>query len=523
MANKNLFATFRGMLEPKTDAVNEAGGRAYAMTPKQALAQYAATGCLSATFYASATEQLESVLRLAAQVESEFLAKLAIEARERGRMKDMPALLLAILTTRNLPLAEAIFPRVIDNGKMLRNFVQVLRSGAVGRKSLGTAPKRMVRRWLEARSDDALFRDSVGNSPSLTDVLKMVHPKPATKEREALYGYLIGRPHDAERLPKLVRHYEAFKRGETKEVPAVPFELLTGLELEEEAWRGIARHAGWQMTRMNLNTFARHGVFAHEEMTTMIAKRLADREAVQKARVFPYQLMVAYKNAAAAIPLEVRNALQAALEIATENVPAIEGKVYVCPDVSGSMHSALTGSNGSTPSTVRCIDVAALVTAAIVRKNRDAEILPFDTKVVDVFIDPNDEVLWNAEVLAAINGGGTTVSAPLAKLNKRKAIGDLVILVSDNESWADPQSGRGTELMREWNAFVQRNPNARLVCIDIQPNATTQAQERTDVLNVGGFSDAVFPLIADFATGRLTAGHWVETIERISLADEAVA
>ncbi|HEX6158844.1 MAG TPA: RNA-binding protein, partial [Thermoanaerobaculia bacterium] len=244
---------------------------------------------------------------------------------------------------------------------------------------------------------------------------------------------------------------------------------------------------------------------------------------VQKARVFPYQLMVAYKNAAAAIPLEVRNALHAALEIATENVPAIEGKVYVCPDVSGSMHSALTGSNGSTPSTVRCIDVAALVTAAIVRKNRDAEILPFDTKVVDVFIDPNDEVLWNAEVLAAINGGGTTVSAPLAKLNKRKAIGDLVILVSDNESWADPQSGRGTELMREWNAFVQRNPNARLVCIDIQPNATTQAQERTDVLNVGGFSDAVFPLIADFATGRLTAGHWVEAIERISLADEAVA
>ena len=32
---------------------------------------------------------------------------------------------------------KAVFPRVIDNGKMLRNFVQVVRSGTVGRKSFG--------------------------------------------------------------------------------------------------------------------------------------------------------------------------------------------------------------------------------------------------------------------------------------------------------------------------------------------------------------------------------------------------
>lgn len=41
------------------------------------------------------------------------------------------------------------FSRVVDNGKMLRIFVQIMRSGAVGRKSLRTRPKRMVRHWLE--------------------------------------------------------------------------------------------------------------------------------------------------------------------------------------------------------------------------------------------------------------------------------------------------------------------------------------------------------------------------------------
>lgn len=53
--------------------------------------------------------------------------------------------------------------------------------------------------------------------------------------------------------------------------------------------------------------------------------------------------------------------------------------------------------------------------------------------------------------------------------------------------------------------------------IDIQPNATTQAQEREDVLNVGGFSDAVFTLVADFAAGRLQGNHWVGVIEKVAL------
>jgi len=93
MANKNLFKTIVGMLSPKADIVNEAGGLAYKLSPKQALAQYAATGCFNHTFYADAGEQLDKVLALANEVEPEFVAKTAVFAREKGHMKDMPALL----------------------------------------------------------------------------------------------------------------------------------------------------------------------------------------------------------------------------------------------------------------------------------------------------------------------------------------------------------------------------------------------------------------------------------------------
>lgn len=57
---------------------------------------------------------------------------------------DMPALLVAILAGRDAPELAPAFRRVINNGKMLRNVVQVLRSGAVGRKSLGSRPKKLV-------------------------------------------------------------------------------------------------------------------------------------------------------------------------------------------------------------------------------------------------------------------------------------------------------------------------------------------------------------------------------------------
>ena len=520
MANRALFQTSRGPLPRETDVRNSEGAGAYGFESKHALAQYAATGCLNATFYADADVQLDAVLALAAKADAEFVAKTAVFARSRGHMKDMPALLLASLATRDGALLARAFPRVVDDGKMLRNFVQIVRSGVTGRKSLGTLPRRLVREWFASRTDEQVFRASVGQSPSLGDVVKMVHPKPGSPSRAALYAWLVDKPHDAEALPKLVREFEDFKQGRVTDVPDVPFQMLTSLEIGTEGWRRIARNAGWQATRMNLNTFARHGVFDGNDgpqFAEMVAAKLRDREAVKRARVFPYQLMAAYVNAGDTVPGVVREALQDAMEIALEAVPALPGNVVVCPDVSGSMQAAVTGHRKGATSKVRCVDAAALVAAAVLRKNPTALVLPFERKVVDVRLNPRDTVLTNAKALAAVGGGGTNCSAPLALLNEKGLTADMVIFVSDNESWVDARRRGGTELLAQWSVFRGRNPSARMVCIDIVPNATTQAHERPDVLNVGGFSDQVFELVAEFATGKLDPGHWVAEIEKMEV------
>jgi 60 kDa SS-A/Ro ribonucleoprotein len=54
-----------------------------------------------------------------------------------------------------------------------------------------------------------------------------------------------------------------------------------------------------------------------------------------------------------------------------------------------------------------------------------------------------------------------------------------------------------------------------LVCIDLQAYSTTQAPDRDDILNIGGFSDAVFDVVAAFFTADPT--RFVAEIEAVEL------
>jgi 60 kDa SS-A/Ro ribonucleoprotein len=280
---------------------------------------------------------------------------------------------------------------------------------------------------------------------------------------------------------------------------------------------------------MNLNTFLRHSALANKEVLSTVVEKLQNPELVKKAKVFPYQLFSAYKNINAEMPSSVSVALQKATEFAIENIPAFEGKVYVMVDTSGSMKSPITGDRGSVTSKMQCVDVAALVAASVLRKNPDAEVIPFDTQVHKARLNPLDSIMTNAEKLAKFGGGGTYCAKPLEELNARRAQGDLVIYVSDNESWVDspPASSaygnswgaRGTATMQAWNQFKARpgNKNAKLVCIDLTPNGTTQANDREDILNIGGFSDTVFDVIAKFVELGNNKDLWIKTIESVKI------
>ena len=516
MADKSLFRSIVGRLRA-ADTQNRAGGPAYARTDEQALAQFAATGCLAGTFYASGEQHLGEVLSIAMRCEPEFVARVAVFARRHARMKDMPALLCAVLAVRDGELLERVFAQVVDNARMLRSFVQIVRSGRVGRRSLGTRPRRLVRDWLAQRSDTQLLHASLGANPSMRDIVRMVHPKPADPTRANFYAWLLGRPFDFELLQGPVRELERFRR-DGGALPDVNFQLLSHLPLDSDHWRTIARRASWTNLRMNLNTYRRHGVFDCDETVAVVARRLADPTEVGAAKAFPYQIMTTLLHLDDAVPDAVRTALARALELATDNVPELPGRTVVAIDVSGSMHAPISGYRKGSTSKATCLDAAAVLAAAVLRRNPSARVIAFHEQVVRTTIDPAAPIADIVQTLRGLPCGGTDCAAALALLNRERARADTVVIVSDNVSWfrAD-RYGNSTGMLAEWRRFAKRNRDAQLVCLDIQPSSTAQAPEDDGVTNVGGFSDQVFDVLRTIAARENTQDHFVRRIREVAI------
>lgn len=546
VANKSVFKSApKGKAPPVANTVNRAGGKAYALGEKAALAQYASTGTFNDTFYSKAEDQISEVLALLPKVDVEFIGKTAIYAHEQGRMKDMPALLVAHLATRGdegLAVLKRVFPVVISNGKMLRNFAQIIRSGQVGRKSFGTALKKLIHSWFLSKAPEDIFKMSVGNDPSFGDILQMVHlahnegpGRTASPERNALFKYLKGVDHDADSLPPLMKDYLKFKSDPHAwdgALPKVPFEMLMGLPLSEQQWSALAQQCSWNQLRMNLNTFSRHGVFKDDGISRTLAAKLSDAALIEKARPFPYQIFTAYIHTSTtgeeAVPQVIRTAMHAALEIATKHVITYDGQAHVAVDTSGSMYSnPVTGARQGATTKMNCIDVAALIACTFLRKNPETKLWPFDTRLHATHdLEPMDSIMTNANKLRRFGGGGTDCGLVLAHLNKIKAKGDLVVYASDNESWFDNNRNYGlygnrTSMANEWAAYKARNPKAKLVCIDLAVGATTQVASDTSVLNIGGFSDSVWEVIKSFVEGMPSADHWVSVINSVQLPAQA--
>lgn len=512
--NKTLFPTKK----VAKLVSNPAGGKSFDLSDELALCQYAVTSTFNGTYYSSSDTHLDMAKMLLGKVKPELAAKVAVYAHENGRMKDFPAFILSYLfSIHEDVLFEKIFNRIITNAKMLCNFTTFVRSGVHGRKSFGTLGKRLMQEWLVGRSAEQLFRDSVGHSqPTLVDIIKMVRPRFTQDSQNNMVRYLMGKDYDFSLLPDLVKNFERLKKGEKAPTEGLDFRLLSNLTLTTEQWTDLGMGMGWNALRMNLNNLAKHGVFNNKEVVGGFAAKLADPVLVKKFNAFPYQLLTSYQNTTG-VPAAISEGLEKALETATENVPNL-GRVAVCVDVSGSMSSPATGVRTGATTKTTCVDVAALVASCLFRTGTEAIVIPFDTRVRIVPISKSDSVLTNAKKLA-MNGGGTACSVSLEHLVRTEWQGDVVVMVSDNMSWADYGASSGwtdyfgrktagsnsySPFREAWNKIKGKNPGCKLILLDITPNVQSQMHEDKSVLHVASFSDSVFEVMKSFVSNKDT-------------------
>lgn len=168
-------------------------------------------GTLNDTFYVKAEVQLKDILNYAQAVTPEFICKLALYASKVGKMRATSALLTTLLAVRDPALFEKNAAELLDF-RALRTFVKIIRSNVLGRKSFGSRLRRVINTFLENRTEYELLMGNIGNDPSLADIIKMTHPKPASQSVAQLFNWFVDSKKVTESHP-LVADLNAFTRS----------------------------------------------------------------------------------------------------------------------------------------------------------------------------------------------------------------------------------------------------------------------------------------------------------------------
>jgi 60 kDa SS-A/Ro ribonucleoprotein len=532
-------ANARRQMRGKTHQ-NREGAPAYRRSLREQTVQVLATGTLGDTFYASGKDLAAEAVEVLVQAREEcpeFLARALVWAREKGFMKTLPVLGLAVLSGgrgRAKAHFQAAFDRVIVTPDDLRAFAAFCRSGAIpGRKGLGGVAAKAVRAHLGSISEyhAVKYGSAASREMALRDVLRMAHPRPASPAVAERFGWLVGGIEKLGSDPALnpqIRAFEALKRASTEEEQIaliregrLPFEVVVpAVKATTPAiWAELLRQAPYMNLLRNLVTFTRHGVFSDEANVRYAAQKLADPRAVERSKVLPFRYFDAWRRYMETDGHDSRiaDSLRAALELSFVNMPSFGAStVAIGTDVSGSMDGPIS-SKGST----RFIDIAGIFTGALLRRVEGRAIpLPFDTEVrPDLGLSSRDDVLVTAEKISGIRGGGTAVGSPVEYLLDRKIPVDVFIGVTDSEDWAYGReygyscSGSFLELWSRYQNEVA--PEAKAYLVTIAPYRDAVAPSGTKgVRFIYGWSDAVLRFIAS----DLEAGEsQVREIERMDL------
>jgi hypothetical protein len=357
-----------------------------------------------------------------------------------------------------------------------------------------------VRRLYNERA--ALRYDGLSRQLRMADVIELTHPAPTGDRQSALFRYLLDRRHhddavaDPDDLSMLAAAaaLEAVPGDQRRSVlrdrgPAAlaaagfSWERLSGWlpgGMDAEAWEAVIPSMGVMALVRNLRNFDQAAI-SDAAIDAVIAK-ITDPAEVAKARLFPYQVWAAYKNAPSD---NWKRALGRTLDLAAGNIPALDGTLVVI-DTSGSMQAAV-----SRRSTMQRVEVAAVMAMATAKRAGD----------VDVVIYGQDNAL--------VRGlDGSSVLAGVDKVVRSiGSVGHATFGHTAIARWYDPRRHRRAVIFtddQQHDSGRVRLDHVPLIytfnLAGYRPSALPAGEKGRYTL--GGFTDATFTAMAVLEAGR---------------------
>jgi 60 kDa SS-A/Ro ribonucleoprotein len=292
------------------------GTRARMITPEQALRRTVLSCMLwEGEFYEDGVQIAGRIHELVPQVAAEKVAALAVEAREKMKLRHAPLLLvreMARHATHRARVAETL-ARVIQRADELSEFVAIYWAG--GRQPLSAQVKKGLAAAFGKFDEYALAKYDRAGVVRLRDVLFLSHARPASEAQAALWKRLaeneLATPDTWEVALSAAGRAEGAKR---------------------EVWERLLaeRKLGALALLRNLRNL--HAAGVSEEMV------LAALAALKTERVLPFRFLAAVRSAP-----QWEAALEAAMFRALEGRSVrLPGHTVLLVDVSGSMEAVLS-------------------------------------------------------------------------------------------------------------------------------------------------------------------------------------
>lgn len=512
--------------------LNNAGGFVYQIDDFARLDRFLILGSDSNTYYQSAkklTKENAACVQRCYDADYGRTVDRIVEISDEGRAPKNDAAIFALAMgachTDMKVRQAALFamPRVCRIGTHLFQFVDCCR--ALGR-GWGRAMKRAVARWYDMRPVDAVAYQVIKyrnrEKYSHRRLLQTAHPQGPNEgrlaysnpgdpspdpTRVALYRWICGKDVLEENLPRLVRgHLEAmsFRKDKVDIVKAykLPWEALpTECNKDPEIWKAMLPFMGMTALIRNLGGMTQYGALKPlEPEVNLVVQRLTDENELQKARIHPFNVLVAlavYRSGASVRgsrawqPIgQIVDALDEAFYKSFKYVTPSGKRTLIGLDVSGSMSSPLMGSP------LHVCEGAAAMAMVTMRTEQNWHVMAFDQGLRDLRLSAKDSLTDVLKKTKDINGGGTDCSLPMIYAREKGLAVDVFSVITDNETWAG--MGHPVQALRDYRKAS--GIPAKLVVTGMTATSFSIADPNDGgMLDVVGFDSNAPAIIADFS------------------------
>lgn len=419
----------------------------------------------------------------------EFLAKLAVFARETMFLRTAPTVLVGILGLHGKPFVRPVMRRVIlrpDQITELLAWCNSQNTPNINQIKIGVG---------EAfnRFDEYQFGKYKGGGGkiSLRDALIWCHAKPADELHEKLFEQLI----DGTVKTPMTWETEVSTRGNN----AATWEAL--IDSNKLPYMAALR---------NLRNMLNAGISFNSLKT--VCGMLSNPVRVARSKQYPYRFFSAARELSRLDSPYVGDCLEAigqAADYSVANVPKLEGRTFLSADNSGSMESPVSGK-----SKMERRNVANLMQAIFKAQNGESITSVFGTEFHVVNVRPGSGVIENCERFKSTQTGWCTNGhLAIQYLIREKVVVDRIVVLTDGQLWDIIDS---REFKNSIDLYRQTiNPDCWVHIINLAGYGDAVFPRGSPQVSlISGWTDRIFEFMAAVESG---AGTLVKQIEAIKL------